>query len=429
LFGEDFVLDLPRYFTLFGFNIYYYGLFITAGFAVATLYLIKRRELFGLTKDHILDILIIAIPCGLIGARIYYMIFNFDKFFGPGQWENILRFRDGGLAVYGGIIASGLVFILYSRYKKIPLGSLLDAAGFGLFIGQAIGRWGNFINREAFGVETTLPWRMGLKVGDVTRYYHPAFLYEALWNVVGLLIIHIFSKKSKTKYPGQYFLFYVAWYGLGRFMIEGLRVDSLMIPGTELRASQWLAAISFFVAVGLLVYYHVRGKEITSVYGDDAEDAEEMDSTKELSKLDGASEDELLDEDDDDTDVAAEDVDGDDGNDGDDDDGDDGDDDDDDDGDDGDDEEELAKLDGASDNDGDDDDSDGDDSDGDEEDLAKPDGASDDDDDDDTGELAELDGVSNDGNNEDIEDENTKPEKDEIKEKESIFKIKIRRKK
>jgi len=225
---------------------------------MATLYLIRRRDLFSLSSDNILDILLIAVPCGLLGARLYYMLFNFSDFFGPGKWGNILAFRDGGLAVYGGIIASGLVFIIYSRVKKIPLGNLLDAAGFGLFIGQAIGRWGNFINREAFGVETELPWKMGLTSWGVTRYYHPAFLYESLWNIAGLIVLHIFSKKSKTNYPGQYFLFYVAWYGLGRFMIEGLRIDSLFIPGTEQRVSQWLAAASFFAAVGILVYNRFR---------------------------------------------------------------------------------------------------------------------------------------------------------------------------
>ena len=258
LFGDWLVIDFPRYFTIFGFNIYYYGIFVTLGYAVATLYLVRRRELFSLTTDNILDILLIAVPCGLIGARLYYMIFNYSNFFGEGKWGNILAFRDGGLAVYGGIIASGLVFIIYSRVKKIPLGNLLDAAGFGLFIGQAIGRWGNFINREAYGVETDLPWKMGLTSWGATRYYHPAFLYESFWNLAGLLVIHIYSKKTKTKYPGQYFLFYVAWYGLGRFMIEGLRVDSLLIPGTEQRVSQWLAALSFFAAVGILVYNRFR---------------------------------------------------------------------------------------------------------------------------------------------------------------------------
>jgi len=324
IFGEAFIFNIPRFFTIFGFNIYYYGLFITAGYALAGLYLIKRRELFGLTKDNILDLLLIAIPCGLIGARLYFMIFNYQDFFAPGQWGNILRFREGGLAVYGGIIASGLVFIIYSRVKKMPIGNLLDAAGFGLFIGQAVGRWGNFINREAFGVETDLPWRMGLtSVTGIVRYYHPAFLYESLWNVAGLLIMHIFSKKSSTKYPGQYFLFYVAWYGLGRFMIEGLRTDSLMIPGTSLRASQWLAAFSFLVALILLIYFHVRkysadvaveddedddeeDEDDNDVDDDDVDDvadevdedvdAEDTESAEDIAEIDGASEEEIADE-------------------------------------------------------------------------------------------------------------------------------------
>ena len=272
LFGEGFVIDPPGYFTIFGFDIYLYGLFITAGFTLAALYLLKRRDVFGLTKDNILDQVIIAVPCGLVGARIYYMLFNFGYYFGPGKWQNIIAFREGGLAVYGGIIGGAIAFYVYSRVKKIPIGNLLDAAGFGLLIGQAIGRWGNFFNREAYGVETGLPWRMGLTFkryeyiqsmeqvippGE-THYFHPAFLYESLWNATGLLLMHIFSKKSKTKYPGQYFLFYVAWYGLGRFMIEGIRIDSLYLSGTGIRVSQALAAASFLIAASLLVRNHLR---------------------------------------------------------------------------------------------------------------------------------------------------------------------------
>jgi phosphatidylglycerol:prolipoprotein diacylglycerol transferase len=232
------------------------------------------------------------------------MIFNFDSFFASGQWGNILRFRDGGLAVYGGIIASAFGFIIYSRAKKIPIGNLLDAAGFGLFVGQAIGRWGNFINREAFGVETNLPWRMGLTARGNTTYVHPAFIYESIWNVAGLFIIHTFSKKSKTKYPGQYFLFYVGWYGLGRFMIEGLRTDSLFIPGSDIRASQLLAILSCITAIVILFVNFLRGKEVTHrnnieddnmepVFGEDAEDAEDAEAADELAKLDGASADEI----------------------------------------------------------------------------------------------------------------------------------------
>jgi len=305
MFGDGFILNLPRFFTLFGFNIYYYGLFVTAGYALAGVYLLKRRRLFGLTSDNILDLIFIAIICGLVGARIYYMIFNFGNFFAPGKWGNILRFRDGGLAVYGGIIASGLGFLIYSRVKKIPVGKTLDAAGFGLFVGQAVGRWGNFVNREAYGVETDLPWKMGLTSRGVTTYVHPAFIYEGLWNVAGLIIMHIFSKKSKTKYPGQYFLFYVAWYGLGRCMIEGLRTDSLRIPGTELRASQWLACISFLIAIGILFYNHFRGKGTESDYDEDTDDdvdPEDTESADELAELDGATDDDVNNESEDEVD-------------------------------------------------------------------------------------------------------------------------------
>lgn len=272
LFGEGFVLNPPAYFTIFGFTIFYYGLFITAGFALAALYLIKRSDVIGLTKDNVLDLVIIAVPAGLIGARLYYILFNFRDFFGPGSWQNIFAIREGGLAVYGGIILSGLAYILYSRRKKIPIGKLLDAAGFGLFIGQAVGRWGNFFNREAFGSETLMPWRMGFTFeestyssaldqvleGGRTYYFHPTFLYEMLWNSLGLLLMHLYSKKFKTKYPGQYFLFYMAWYGFGRFIIEGLRVDSLFVPGTYIRISQLVALVSCIVSVALLIIFHVR---------------------------------------------------------------------------------------------------------------------------------------------------------------------------
>ena len=272
IFGEGFIIDPPSYFTLFGFEIYLYGLFITAGFALAAVYLLVRRDVIGLTKDNVLDLVIIAVPCGLIGARIYYMVFNFEHYFGPGNWHNIIMIREGGLAVYGGIILSGIGFFIYSRAKKVPAGKLLDAAGFGLFIGQAVGRFGNFFNREAFGVETSAPWRMGLIFdkntyiaslektfsAGIPYYFHPTFLYESLWNFAGLILMHIFSKKAGTKYPGQYFLFYVAWYGLGRFIIEGFRVDSLYLHGTDIRVSQLLAAISFLAAIAILIRNQVK---------------------------------------------------------------------------------------------------------------------------------------------------------------------------
>ena len=262
MFGKNFTIDLPRSFTVFGFPLYYYGLFITAGFILAAVYLHVRRDALGLTKDNILDLVIMAVPCGLLGARIYYIIFNASLYFGPGKWQNIVNFREGGLAVYGGVIGGAIAFIVYGRVKKIPIGKLLDAAAFGLFIGQALGRWGNFFNREAYGSVTTLPWRMGLTTAYGTTYVHPTFLYECLWNVAGLAILHRFSKKRGRSYPGQYFLFYVAWYGLGRFMIEGLRTDSLYVYGTDIRISQMLAALSLSAALLLIIRNSLRGYRV-----------------------------------------------------------------------------------------------------------------------------------------------------------------------
>lgn len=258
LFGERFIIDPPRYITIFGYNIYLYGLLITAGFILAAVYLLKRSGTLALTKDNVLDLVIMAVPFGLLGARIYYIVFNASHYFGPGKWRNIFMIREGGLAVYGGVIGGAIAFYIYSRIKKIPVGKLLDAAGFGLFIGQAVGRWGNFINREAFGVETSAPWRMGLTLGAGTVYVHPTFLYECLWNIAGLVLLHIFSKKRERKFYGQFFLFYVAWYGFGRYMIEGLRTDSLFISGTDIRISQLLAALSFSAAVVWLIHNHFR---------------------------------------------------------------------------------------------------------------------------------------------------------------------------
>ena len=260
IFGDGFMIDIPSYILIPGteFKIYLYGLIITAGFLLAGLYLLKRRDTFGLTQDNILDLVIIAIPCGIVGARLYYVIFNFNDFFGDGKWLNIFRLREGGLAVYGGIILAVIVVIMYGRVKKISFAKLADAGGMGLLIGQAIGRWGNFFNREAFGDITEVPWKMGLTTQLGTTYVHPAFLYESLWCAAGFVLLHFFSKKFK-KYNGQLFLLYVAWYGFGRYFIESIRADSLYLGGTYIRVSQVLAALSFIAAAVLLIRNHICG--------------------------------------------------------------------------------------------------------------------------------------------------------------------------
>ena len=259
LLGEGFVINPPRFITVFGFNIYLYGILIAVGFLLGMLYLQKRRAIFGFDNGTVLDMVILAIPSGVIGSRLYYVLFNASEFFGEGhRWQDIFNFRLGGLAIYGGVIGAGIAFLIYSRVKKIPFLRLADAGSFGLFIGQVIGRWGNFLNREAYGAITTVPWRMGLSVGDTTIYVHPTFLYEALWNTLGFIFLHIFSKKRKVKYDGQLFFIYVAWYGFGRAIIEGLRLDSIFFMNTNIRVSQLLAALSFLFAVAALLWNRVR---------------------------------------------------------------------------------------------------------------------------------------------------------------------------
>ena len=162
--------------------------------------------------------------------------------------------RDGGLAIYGGIIAGVIAGALVCRHKKIPVMALGDLAAFGLLIGQAIGRWGNFINREAFGGVTDVFCRMGLTVpGSETIYVHPTFLYESLWNFAGLIALYILLRRGKRQYDGQFFCLYIFWYGLGRSWVEGLRTDSLYIGSTDIRVSQLLAIVSAVTAAVILI--------------------------------------------------------------------------------------------------------------------------------------------------------------------------------
>lgn len=247
-------------FTVFGVEIYWYALIIAAGFLLAVLYGFSRAKDFGLTSDNIADGLLAAVPCAIIGARLYYVIFEWDAYFGAGAdpWS-FLRIRDGGLAIYGGVIATVLALVGYTKVKRLKLTPFLDIASLGLLIGQCIGRWGNFINREAHGGVTSAHFflRMGLEENGVVTYYHPTFLYESVWNFVGFFLIHFLSKKRK--YDGQVFLMYLAWYGLGRAWIEGMRTDSLYLGNTGIRVSQVLAAATFLTASGILIYRQRKG--------------------------------------------------------------------------------------------------------------------------------------------------------------------------
>ncbi len=251
-------------FTIFGKEVYWYGIIIAFGFLLAVLFCSKQAKMYGITGDDLIDVLIFAVPLSIIGARIYYIIFYFSQFqtevngvFKP-DFGKMIAIWDGGLAIYGGIIAALCTTWVVCRVKKIGFGALCDLGCFGLLIGQAVGRWGNFINREAFGGETTLPWRMGIYAPDYMEV-HPTFLYESLWNILGFLLLFWFVKKIGRKFDGQIFLMYVVWYGIGRAIIEGLRTDSLYFFGltffgAPIRTSQMLAIVSCFVALGILIY-------------------------------------------------------------------------------------------------------------------------------------------------------------------------------
>ena len=248
-FLGNFTICPPNSFTLFGHTFYWYGVIIACGFLLAVTYCYSRCERdFGISQNDLTDVLVFGVPFGIIGARLYYVIF----FGNYHTLSEIVKIWEGGLAIYGGIIAAAVTILIVCRVKKISALAVMDVVSFGFLIGQCVGRWGNFMNREAFGYETDIFCRMGLTLNGTTIYVHPTFLYESLWNLIGFLGMHICSKKFPRKFDGQYFLTYIAWYGLGRVWIEGLRTDSLYIGAGPLRVSQLLAGITFVSAAAAL---------------------------------------------------------------------------------------------------------------------------------------------------------------------------------
>ena len=248
----DWVIDPPASFTLFGRSIYLYGVVIALAFLCGILLSAGKAPQFGISADSFYDLMIWVIPLSILGARLYYVAFQADYYLAhPGE---IFAVWEGGLAIYGGIIAGFLVTLVFCRVKQHPFPAMLDAMSFGILLGQAIGRWGNFFNREAFGAETEIFCRMGLTAPDGSAVYvHPTFLYESLWNLCGLVLLSLFVRRGKRRYDGQCILLYFLWYGLGRVWIEGLRTDSLYLGSTGIRVSQLLSIVLVLISTGILI--------------------------------------------------------------------------------------------------------------------------------------------------------------------------------
>lgn len=261
----DFFLNPPAYFTLFGRPIYFYGVLIAAGFLIAILYCARKSGAFGIRADDFYDLMIWLIPISILCARLYYVLFRLENYIANPL--SVFAVWEGGLAIYGGVIGGVITAYLVCRHKKIPVPAMLDLCVFGLLIGQIIGRWGNFMNREAFGAETAIFCRMGLTdPSGNTIYVHPTFLYESLWNLLGLIFLMVFTRKGRRKYDGQCFLIYLFWYGLGRAWIEGLRTDSLYIGQTGIRVSQLLSVVLLLTAAVILFVQSCRPHPAEALY-------------------------------------------------------------------------------------------------------------------------------------------------------------------
>lgn len=244
----------PRVLELGPLTIHFYGAIIAAGLLLGMLYCLRRSREFGLKEDDILDGFLWITPFAIVCARIYYCVFSWDEY--AADPISVLYIWNGGIAIYGSVIGAIIGMAVFAKIKKVKLTSVLDLVLIAFLIGQFIGRWGNFMNREAFGAATDSYFRMGLynTVTGSWEYYHPTFLYESVWNMVGFLLLHFLSKKRQ--YDGQMALGYAAWYGLGRCIIEGLRVDSLWWG--PFRVSQVLAGVTCIAAVTMLAYQSFR---------------------------------------------------------------------------------------------------------------------------------------------------------------------------
>lgn len=273
---DNFFVDRVAFNIGGNFPVYWYGIVITLGIVIAFMYACFRSKYENVETDKLIDVALWTVILGVVGARLYYVVTSLDRYipepFDLWQFiENVFNMREGGLAIYGGIIFGALGIVIGTKLKKINVLKLLDMAAPGVIIAQAMGRWGNFFNGEAFGgiVSEGHPlyfMRMGIVSGNSISdfgtlnmvYVHPTFLYESLWNIAGFVLLNIFYKKKK--FNGQIACMYLAWYGFGRFFIEGLRTDSLYVG--PFRISQVVGMVCFFVFGALLVAGLIYSKRL-----------------------------------------------------------------------------------------------------------------------------------------------------------------------
>ena len=274
----------PVAFTIGSFEVFWYGIIIGIGFALALFFALKNVNRFGIDRDGFIDCVLVGLVFGIIGARLYYVIFRWGEYYSQHMNE-ILAIHSGGLAIYGGVIGGLSGGCIVAKKKKLPIPAILDISVMGFLIGQGLGRWGNFFNQEAFGTPTDLPWRMvSENTGGIG--VHPCFLYESLWCLTGFVLLYIFSRKFR-KYDGQIFLLYLVWYGAERMIVEGLRTDSLYTPFLNLRVSQILAALTMLTGIVLLILFRKK----TYKAADNIKLAAQTDTSEDIAKENSQTED------------------------------------------------------------------------------------------------------------------------------------------
>ena len=250
----DRVFEINRIaFTVFGKDIMWYGVILTTAVILAAVYGLRRCEEFGWSQDHLMDGLLWCLPAAIIGARAYYVVCEWGYY--SQHPKEIIAVWNGGLGIYGGIIATVIVMLIFCRHHKGDILSAFDFVSICFLLAQTIGRWANFVNAEAHGGVTDLPWGMVINGGEPV---HPTFFYESVWTLVGFLFLHWYS--YRRKFRGEIALMYIGWYGMIRFLTEFLRTDSLYIGNTGIRTSQLVGGVCVVVSVALLSYFYTTKK-------------------------------------------------------------------------------------------------------------------------------------------------------------------------